>query len=231
MNALTPTSSLAKRPISPALSPALSELLDTEGSPDAAARAIAECPGVREEARSLLPALKAVAEHKAGDDGVKLVIGKRFSLFPQPERNDGEWAAWWADYYDTLSDVPLACLEAAMRAFVARPGSQFMPKPGELRDLAFRTPSRSLQRFQRAKRALQIADAPPSVSNPIGDLLPERQIADDPAEVRRLLAEYTAQIGARSVGGTPKSSTAGKADEGGLTPQMRALIARREATA
>lgn len=174
----------------------------------------------------MLPALRAVAEHKAAEDGVRAVIGRRFSLYPQPERDDGEWVAWWADYFDALEGVPLACLEAAMRAWIAKPGSQFLPKPGELRDLAFRTPSRTLQRYQRAKRALQIADG----QQPVLTYAPAEGVAiDGPAEVARMLAEYQASFSARSVGArrSDKPSTAGKPDAGGLTPQMRELMARR----
>jgi len=176
----------------------------------------------------VLPALKAVAEHKAGDDGVRAVIGRRFALYPQPERDDGEWAAWWADYFDALADVPLACLEAAMRAWVQRPDSQFMPKPGELRALAHRTPSRTLQRYHRAKRALQIADAPKAPA--ITQTTPEGVHVDQQSAVRKMLSEYQAAYAARQP--APRSampSTAGKPDAGGLTPQMRELIARRQA--
>lgn len=182
---------------------------------------------LREEARAALPALKAVAEHKAGEDGVRAVIGRRFALYPQPERDDGEWAAWWADYFDALADVPLACLEAAMRAWVQRPDAQFMPKPGELRDLAHRTPSRTLQRYQRAKRAIQIADnrdAPPKVVH----VAPEGVNIDHQAAIRKMLADYQASYVARQPVPRPAMpSTAGKPDAGGLTPQMRELIARR----
>lgn len=159
---------------------------------------------------------------------MRAVIGRRFALYPQSDRDDGEWAAWWADYFDALADVPLSCLEAAMRAWVARPASQFMPKPGELRDLAFRTPSKTLQRYQRAKRALQIADGapPPQLAcEPI-----EGVAIDTPSAVRQMLAEYTAKVGSRGPAERPRMpSTAGKPDAGGLTPQMRELLQRRAA--
>lgn len=211
------------------LSQALTELLDSAGSPDQAANEIASYFAFREEARAALPALKAVAEHRAGEDGVKAVIGRRFSLYPQPERDDGEWAAWWADYYDVLEDVPLACLEAGMRVWIARPGSQFMPKPGELRDLAFRTPSKTLQRYQRAKRALQIADNPQAL-RALSTEVPEGVAIDTAAEVKRMLEEFKAKAGERSGTIYPKPTfTPGKTDERGITQEMRDLIARRAA--
>lgn len=197
-------------------------MLDSDGSPDEAAREIARYSALREEARAALPSLKAVAEWKAGQDGVRAVVGKRFSLYPQPERSEGEWNAWWADYFDVLEDVPLACLEAAMRAYIARPGSQFLPKPGELRDLAYTTVSKSLRRYQRAKRALMLADEPEAPAKPVA---PEGVHVDSAAEVRRMLSEFQAQARAKSIPDLP--STAGKPDAGGLTPQMRELLERQ----
>lgn len=204
------------------LSPHLAELLDSDGSPDAAAREIGSYMALREECRAALPALKAVAQHKAGEEGVRAVIGKRFALYPQPERSEGEWAAWWADYADVLADLPLASLEAGMRAWVARPGSQFLPKPGELHELAFRTPSKTLRRYQRAKRAMDLLDNP----EPVALAAPEGVHVDDAAAVKKMLAEYQqATITEKRIPDLP--SIAGKADEGGITPQMRAILARR----
>lgn len=201
----------------PALGKALTELLDHAGSPDAAAREIANSPALLEEARAALPALKSVVEAKAGEEGVKAVISRRLALYPQPQRNESEWSAWWADYFDVLADVPLASLEAGMRAYVANPESEFMPKPGKLRELAFSAPCRSLGRYYRAKRAVQMADEPPAMITQ----------AANPADVKALLAEFQARAPKPVNRDLP--SIAGKPDAGGLTPQMRELIARRQA--
>lgn len=201
------------------MSEALTSLLDSTESPDAAVRGIIGDAGLLAEARSALPALKAVAESKAGTDGVKAVIGRRLALYPQPQRTDAEAAAWWADYYDTLADVTLASLEAGMRAYVALPGSEFMPKPGQLRELAFTAPCRSLSRYYRAKRALQIADTPLEIAAPRAD----------PEAVKALLAEFEGRTVAKAKPELP--SIAGKVDERGITAEMRALIARRQAEA
>lgn len=172
-----------------------------------------------EEARVALPALQSIATAKAGEEGVHAVIKRRFPQFPQPERSAEDWRNWWADYYETLSHVPLASLEAGMRAYVATPGSEFMPKPWKLLELSDRTPSRSLGRYQRAKRALQFAE----------ESLPAPEIERvDPAAVKEMLAEFQA----KSVGAVKKPelpSISGVVDERGVTPEMRALIARRSA--
>lgn len=202
MNDLTATpNSKPARPTSPPLSEELTALLDDTGNPDRAARLIADTVPLRAEALRVLPALEAVALGKAGEDGVKAVIGRRLVTYPQPHRTDGEWDAWWSDYLDVLSDVSLASLEAAMRAYVALPESEFMPKPGKLREMAFLTPCRALQRLQRAKRALAL----------VFDPKPPEKLRADPAEVKTMLADFEA----KTVGGATKPqllSIAGKVD-------------------
>jgi hypothetical protein len=180
-------------------------------------RGIVAVPALIEEARAALPALKHVATANAGPEGVKAVIGRRVALYPPSYRSEAEAAAWWADYFDVLSDVALASLEAAMRAYVALPDSEFMPKPGRLRELAFITPCRSLGRYQRAMRAVQIADEPPKIAGP----------PVDPTEARKWLADYRAGAMKRSKPELP--SIAGIADEAGVTPQMRSVMERKRA--
>ncbi len=210
----------------PALSPALLQLLDSDGDPDQAARSIAETLTMRQETRAVLPALKAVAEHKAGEEGVYAVVSRRFGTLGKPNLSEGEWANWWADYYDTCADLPLASLEAGMRAWVNNPEAQFIPRPGKLRELAEKSPSQTLRRYQRAKRALQIADGQ---AQKAPEIAPEGVHVDQPSAVRKMLAEYQAKFAERKPAPrAPMPSTAGKPDEGGLTAEMRALLARRE---
>jgi hypothetical protein len=221
MNALTTTpNSLPDRPTMPPLSKALSELLDATGSPDDACRAIIADAGLLDEARAALPALKAVAEAKAGRDGVMAVISRRLVTYPQPQRSAEEWEAWWADYFDALGHVPLASLEAGMRAYVADPASEFMPKPGKLRELAFTAPCRSLGRYYRAKRAVQLSEETPALSGP----------RVDPADVREALADFRGKLVSVSAAKPALPSIAGKLAEGrAITREMAALMARRAA--
>jgi hypothetical protein len=200
------------------LSEALTSLLDSTVSPDEAAQRIANTPALVAEARDALSALQRVATAKAGPEGVKAVIGRRLATYPQPQRTEAEAAAWWADYFDVLADVSLASLEAGMRAYVADPSSEFMPKPGKLRELAFTAPCRSLQRYYRAKRAVQIADEPPAVET-------QRVGAD---EVKAILADFKSKTIPTASQKPRMPSISGKPDEGGLTPEMRKLIARRQ---
>jgi len=191
--------------------------LDDGGSPDRAVREIASTPALIEETKALLPRLQHIATAKAGEDGVRRVLAKRFELYPQPQRSDEQWAAWFEPYYDVLADVPLASLEAGMRAYVADPCSEFMPKPGKLRELAFTAPCRSLGRYYRAKMAVAKADEVPALSGP----------PVDSEAVRALLAEFQAK-GVKDAAKPQLPSIAGTPDETGITPQMRESIQRRQ---
>ncbi len=227
----TTPNSTPSRPTSPALGPALSALLDSEGNPDAPIRQIAMDAKLYAEAKDALPALRAVAEDKAGEDGVRRVIGKRFEMFPQPQRSDEGWAAWWADYFDVLADVPLATLEAGMRAYVALPDSDFMPKPGRLRELAFTAPCRALTRLHRATRAVWEAEYVPR--EPIPEPTPEELAAEAAKreENRLAILELAEDFKAKAIPRSPKPALpyiGGIPDERGITPQMRELIARQQ---
>lgn len=204
----------------PDLGPDLSSLLDSTGSPDDAVRGILASSDLIEEARAALPALRHVATAKAGVEGVRKVIARRFATYPQPQRNEEEWAYWWADYIDTLSDLSLASLEAGMRQYVANPESEFMPKPGRLRELAFNAPCRSLLRYQRASRALQAADEA-AKARPVAS--PEMAAA-----VRDMARGAIAKLSeAKPPERPPLPSIGGQTDETGITPQMREVLARR----
>ena len=219
----------AVRPISLALSPELTALLDSDGSRDAILDRLTKRQDLLAEAEASLPGLKRVAMAKAGEAGVKAVIGKRLVLYPQPERSDGEWDAWWADYFDVLADCSLASLEAAMRAYVALPDSEFMPKPGRLRELVFLTPSRSWKRFNLAEQAVQFAAREKILQMP--ERAPE-DVEADPAlaeanrlEILRLAKDYQAKTMRDPP--KPRPYIGGSVDERGITPQMRALRERQ----
>lgn len=177
-----------------------------------------------------LPAMERVIRHKAGDEGVRAVVGRRFALYPQPDRSDGEWAAWWADYFDALADLPMVALEAAMASWVRDPDSEFMPKPGKLRDLALHEPNHAMRLHERLQTiAYHREPAPPPPPREIPEVGLKR-IGADHARIRELMAEYPKPERRQPYRrGFP--ATHGKVDEGGLTQEMRALMARRSAEA
>lgn len=235
MNAITPiTDSLPEKPISPVLSPDLKSLLVEEDNQRWAIQAIIDSPDLKAEAEAALPVLKAAATQKAGQGGVRQVIGKRFALYPQPQRSEGEWAAWWADYFDVLADVHWHALEAGMATYVRDPGSEFMPKPGKLLELARTAPVRVVRAYERAREAVTYRPPPPPLDPALlaelhGQDFPQPKAMADALEIKRMGEEAMRDIrGAKTALPTVElPSIAGKADEGGLTPTMRALLARQ----
>lgn len=207
------------KPTTPELSPRLSWLL-TEAGTDAALEEIGDCPALFREAQDALPALRAFATDRAGDSGVRSVIGKRFVLFPQPDRSAAEWAIWWADYVDALGSLPVCALEAAMSAYVKTDEAEFMPKPGRLLALAKTTPNRGAQAYERCLKVTTGRD-PERVRYEPSD--------DEKAQVRKMLAEFQVKVAERTVehGRPPLPSIAGKPDETGITAAMRELMERR----
>lgn len=140
------------KPTSPALSQGLRLLLECESSADEAVSGILANPALHAEVRAALPALLARVGG-CGEDHVSKVVGRRLATYPQPERSDEEWTAWWSDYHDALSDLPAEALEAGMRAWVRRPDAEFMPKPGQLRELALKAGEPLWTAASRARRA------------------------------------------------------------------------------
>lgn len=156
------------------------------------------------------------------------MIGRRFVLYPQPERSEAEWEAWWADYTAPLKDLPLAALEHAMAAHVASPDAEFLPKPGKLRAVALSAKYPAAVAYARSARAVAIADQaaqrrrePPKLNT-----LPEGH--KDREAVKTMMAEFRATMAARSVKEAAARPairpTHGKTDETGITPQLRALM-------
>lgn len=189
------------------LSPGLSSLL-TLGDQETAIRELTRNPVMLAEAKQALPALKADASRPAGKDGVKRVVGRRMALYPPQSMSDAAWAAWWADYCDTLGDLPEAVLDAGMRTWINAPDSAFLPKPGPLRALALSSRAPAIIAYERAKAAT--ASPPP----------PEMVTPASREDVQRMLAEYRARLP------TPpeppkRPPTHGKTDETGLTAEMR----------
>src|SRR5690606_5527040 len=109
MNALTPTpqNSPPDKQSLRQISSGLRSLL-TIGDGPTAVREITRNPVMLAEAKMALPALMQEALARAGADGVRRVIGKRRAMFPGGPKTPEESAAWWADYYAALADLPEA---------------------------------------------------------------------------------------------------------------------------
>jgi hypothetical protein len=226
---LTPND-LPEKLISPALSSGLKSLLVDGDNVARSVQQIAEDPELRAETLAQLPVLRAAAMQKAGHVGVREVIGSRFALYPQPARSEAEWAAWWADYYEALADLSWHALEAGMVAWVQDPASEFLPKPGKLLILARSTPNRISKAYYRATKVAEYQ--PPKVYETLHPVDPPKvRTVEDATAIKRMAAEAVQALGATVERSRPSQaglpSIAGKPDEGGLTPAMRELLARR----
>jgi len=229
MTALTvsPQSKPTTNPPSPELNGPIKCWLIEERSDDVAIRTIAQSPILRAEAEKVMPALREAALRPATHEQIKGIIGQRFELFPQPQRDGGQWAAWWADYFDALSDLTPFAVEAGMAAWVKRPEAEFMCKPGKLRELATTVPheNRWAKAHMRAQKATHVAPAP------IPEEPEDRSDRPSAEEVARVMAEFHAVMADKDpiakMQAKRRPSPQGQVDDRGVTPEMRALLAER----
>jgi hypothetical protein len=228
--------SLSTKTTLPELSPGLNGLLYAERSDDRAKAELLMAPVLLAEAEAALPALQRKAVASAGQDGVRRVIGAAFARYRQPQRSEGEWSLWWADYYDLLADLPEGALQAGMRAWKAipsheNPQAQFLPSPADLRHLAVSTPNRDVVAFTRARAAVE--HVPARVIEPVDmpDITPrimrQEPTAQQKAAVRRMFEDYAAQHAAKHVDAKPafKASPV-PTDDVGVSFAMRELQSR-----
>lgn len=170
------------------------------------------------------------------------MLGKRFPVFPQPERSEEEWAEWWAGYTEALEGLARPALEAAMSAYVKLPDSEFFPKPGRIRELARTAPNPAELAFWKATNAVRQADSDTQVlaagGTLYGEPIPKAEFRKPPApsveerEAKR--AEFKKMVNETLAALTPEKPRRptfhppqGKVDETGITPEMRELIRRR----
>lgn len=174
-----------------------------------------------------MPALREEALRAATAEQIKSVIAARFALFPPPQRNDQEWASWWADYFDALSDLTPFAVEAGMAAWVRTPDAEFMCKPGKLRELATTVPNdnRWAKAHMRAQKATYVAPKPePVVIEDRSERPASDEIAAVMADFHRVMADKDPLAKLQAKRRPPPQ---GKVDHGGVTAEMRALLADR----
>lgn len=209
------------------LSPALTSWLLVERCDATAVETIRRSPILRDEAERMLPELKAAALAPATPDQIRAIVGQRFALFPQPKRDDGEWAAWWADYYDALEGLTPSAIEAGMAAWVRSPDAEFLCKPGKLADLARSThvPSKWSRAAHRAMKATE--RDPEKVAAPQGEKLPPKVVVDMLAETLEQLQRCGERFAPKPKH-EPRPRYTPPVDDYGITPEMRALRERQE---
>jgi hypothetical protein len=171
-----------------------------------------------------MPVLHHEATRGATPVEIAQVLSQRFALFPQPDRSEGEWGAWWADYNSALEDVPPAAIEAGMAEYVRQPDSEFFPKPGKLRELAQKVPNRMARAVQAAERALRYARDVAAYEEVPGGIEPEKPepTEADKAAVLAALASFKREMAAKAPAPKPAPPpTSGPIDGAGLTALMR----------
>lgn len=131
-------------------------LLSGKAVEDLAASMIAD--GLVEELRTKVPVLYSTASRRAELDGIKRALTPWFATYPQPERSDPEWLAFWQGYVVACGHQPEAALVGAMEAWAKFPDSEFLPKPGRLAEIAAKTPTAAFKLAGRAHQVLQLAD-------------------------------------------------------------------------
>lgn len=185
---------------------------------------ISRAPLLREEAKALMSALRSEAMLPATQQQIRDIISQRFVLFPQPKRNDGEWAAWWADYIDPLKGLTPYAVEAGMAAWVRDPEAEFMCKPGKLAELARTTSNNNpwARAWSRADKATRVDEAPAAIAGP----------KPDPEQVKALMSDVVSKLAAmdpfakaraRAARPTPSAPV----DDTGMSTEMRAELAEQ----
>lgn len=191
---------------SDALSPRLRSLL--AASPRDEDVAISEIAGsslMLEQVQGMLEHLRNVAARPAEEMEIRRLIVNLFAIYPQPTRADAEWSSFWAPYVETLEGVCAPAIEAALKTWVADPKSEFLPKPGRLRELAMTVRNPATSAFYIAAKAIRKAeerakmDSRPQLARHEIQALPELSARAMPTEesrasVRAMAAQFRAQV-------------------------------------
>jgi len=222
MNAQVPANLTAAKPPTLsdlAISTPLWRLLSSNVGAAAEIEEIASDPRLRSEALAVLPKLMARAS-PAGDDRVRNALQPLILVYGASEATRSP--AFWQAYYRALAPLPVEALARGVEDYLAAPDSEFFPKPGPLRALCDKHAEPIFKAASRARRALEV---PQHKRTPITD--------EERARVAQMAREAGEKLSLTGAAAWPQPpggempSIAGKADEGGLTAQMRELMARR----
>lgn len=184
----------AERLTAPAMSLELGALLSSSPTVEGVALAVINADRV-EELRTQTSILYQVAARPAGVDGVEAAIRPWFATYPQQERSDEDWTAFWAAYVTICGHLPEAALHGGMKAWARRSDAEFLPKPGMLAELSRTAPTAAFKFAGHAHNVLQLAD----------DMQNRQRVLDNmerdevkPEEQRQRVAELLAGFKAAS---------------------------------
>lgn len=179
------------------------------------------------EAETALPVIYEEATRSARREEIITILARRFALFPQPDRSEAEWDAWWDAYVSALCDQPPSAIEAGMAAYVKAHDSEFFPKPGRIRELARTTPNPLAVACEWLRRNVE-TERQRALH---GSALTSPEAKSEPVSresIREMLSGFHKAMDEHRPAPKPAlPPTPVKVDEAGLSPQMRALMNRQ----
>lgn len=180
---------------------------------------IAADPELKAEAKRFCQALAEVSS-AAGEAAVRMVLQPLVLVYGVGEA--ARSPAFW-EPYRFLAGLPAEALKRGVDEYTRQPDSLFFPKPGPLKALCDKHAEPIYRAAFRASKAVSLP--PPTERKPPSD--------EEKAAVARLLREFEVATAAKNpehLNPTPPSS-AGKPDQGGITPELRAILARQRGEA
>lgn len=140
-------------------------MTERELNPRQSVAVVVNDPDLRADAVAALPSLVAAAA-PCGSKAVIAELTRLVPLYGVSDRREAEWQVFWGFYVEALGNLPLEALKEGVRSYVAKPDSEFFPKPGPLLALC----TERANKVWEAKRRVQIAaEAKPMVELQITD--------------------------------------------------------------
>lgn len=191
------------------MSPQLWGLLSGSLPATEAVAAITSDASLRLEAKATADSVEELAR-PCGENAVAQALAPLVLVFGVSDaaRSPSFWRP-----YRMLAELPLPALNAAVDAYTRQPDATFFPKPGPLKALGDRHAEPILKALSRVRLALKA----PATSGPPAQ-------PADPLAFQALAADLAKRQSMRAASELRRPevrSTAGKADERGLTAAMR----------
>lgn len=202
-----------------AISTPLWRLLSSNHASDTEIAEILENPELHAEAGRVCTGL-AMRAAACGEPAVRNALQPLVLVYGVGDaaRSPAFWQA-----YKVLAGLPVEALRKGVEDYVAGPDSAFFPKPGPLKALCDKHAEPIFKAAFRASRAA-------------GLTAPKRRVATEAEReaVHAMARDLGARLGLAKIAAWPAKRApedrpyiGGQPDEGGITPQMRELMARR----
>ncbi len=110
-------------------------------------------------------------EHAAApatSEQIVQALAPMVTLYGVADRQPAEWKAFWGFYVRALGDLPMEAIQAGVQDYIERPGSEFFPKPGPLKEICRVHAVPVLMALGRARAASKRLNAPKSQASSEG---------------------------------------------------------------